>query len=252
MFKALLVDDSLNFRSALYEALHSRFPFCDFVGVDGVESALHKVSISKMQPDVILTDLVLLDGSGLDLIRRLRAMGVTTAIAVITIHDLPEYREEAERSGANKFFAKLSMSVHDIFHYIDALLATRLRALVICGEPGLNKTLGALLAARWPNMVTARTSGLEEGVQTGRLLKPQLVLFHSDDDGERERLYCQTLSIGCRGIGMRLVCVRNAPAASPAPAGADFVVSRAADFEEQLARIVDLIRAEHRPPPLAA
>ena len=251
MFKALLVDDSLNFRSALHEALHARFPFCDVVGVDGIESALHNVSTTR--PDVIITDLMLLDGNGLDLIRRLRAMSVTAPIAVVTIHDLPEYREEALRSGANKFFAKLSMSVHDIFHYIDALLAVRLRALLICGEPRLNQTIGALLAGRWPEMVSARTSGLEQGVQTGRLLKPQLVLFHADDDAERERLYCQTLRIGCRGIGMRLACVRNAPAAATAaPSGADFVVMAAVELEQQLAHLVDLIRAEQAPPPLAA
>ena len=245
MFKALLVDDNLNFRSALHEALHSRFPFCDLVSADGVQSALRKVA--RLRPDLVITDLMMPDGNGFDLIRRLRAMKVTARIVVLTIHDLPEYREEAVRSGADEFFTKLSTSVQDIFGYIEGLLDQRLRALVVCGEPSLNNVIGALLAARCADVVTARTFGLEDGVQTGRLLKPHVVLLHAEDDAGRERLYGETLTIGLRGTSMRLVCVRSRPVASDTPSGSEFVVSRGVDFEDQVVRIVDLVRAEQSP-----
>ena len=249
MFKALLVDDHLNFRTALYEALHARFPFCELVAVDGVASALHHAV--TMQPDLIIADLVLADGSGFDLIRRLRQKAVTAPIAVLSIHELPEYREEALRSGANEFFGKLSTSVQHLFDYVEGLLAKRLRALVICREPGLGDAIGSLLAARWPDMVSVCTAGLEEGVRNARLLKPQLVVFDSGGDAERERLYCHALRIG-GAAHVSLVCVQNRPVATAVPAGADDVLSRVGDFEVQLAHIVERVRAEHFPHPLAA
>jgi CheY-like chemotaxis protein len=249
MFKALLVDNHLNFRTALYEALHARFPFCELVAVDDVASALQQAV--SMRPDLVIADLALADGSGFELIRRLRQMAVTAPIAVLTIHELPEYREEALRSGADDFFGKLSTSVQHLFDYVEALLAKRLRTLVICAEPRLGDAIGSLLAAGWPDMVSVRTAGLEDGVRSARLLKPQLVVFDSEDDAERERVFCQALRIdGAPPVS--LVCVRNGPVATAPPAGADEVLSRAGDFEVELAHIVERVRADHFPQPLAA
>ena len=249
MCKTLLVDDNADFRTALHEALGSRFPFSQLVAADGFAYALR--SAAELRPNLVMVDLVLGDGNGLELVRRLRAMDATTAIAVLTIHDLPEYREEALRSGANEFFPKLSTSVPDIFRYVETILATRLRVLAVCGEHGLSDLLAGLLARRWPDILDVRTTSLEEGLASGRLLKPQLVLFHAKDDAERERVYCQALRLGCRGTGMRLVCMRNGPSRGRAPLGADDVLSTAADFENELARIVERVRSEQFLRPLS-
>jgi DNA-binding NarL/FixJ family response regulator len=247
MFRTLLVDDNLQFRAALHDALHARFPFCEVSGADGVQSGLDKAL--RLRPDLIIVDLMLVDGSGLDLIRRLRAMRVASPIVALTIHELPEYRDEALRSGADHYFAKLPTSVADIYRYVDGLLAGRLRGLVICGDAALGEALGTILDSRCPDMVSVRTEMLEDGVLNGRLLKPQLVLFHSGDDAERETLYCQALRIAWRDNRARIVCVRNAERGS-LPIGVDHVLTRAQDFENHLLRIVAGVRAEHFPRPV--
>jgi DNA-binding response OmpR family regulator len=247
MFRTLLVDDNLQFRAALHDALHARFPFCEVSGADGVQSGLDKAM--RLRPDLIIVDLMLSDGSGLDLVRRLRAMRVTSSIVVLTIHELPEYRDEVLRSGADHYFAKLPTSVRDIYRYVDALLARRLRGLVICGDASLGEALATILEARCPDLLSVRTAALEDGVLNGRVLNPQLILFHSGDDAERETLHCQTLRIAWRDNRARLVCVRNADIGVQ-PVGADHVLTRARDFENHLVRIVEGVRAEHFPRPI--
>ena len=247
MFRTLLVDDNLQFRAALHDALHARFPFCEVSGADGVQSGLDKAL--RLRPNLIIVDLALIDGSGLELIRRLRAMRVASPIVALTIHELPEYRDEALRSGADHYFAKFPTSVRDIYRYVDGLLACRLRALVICGDAALGEALGTILDSRCPDMVSVRTEMLEDGVLNGRALNPQLVLFHSGDDADRETLYCQALRIAWRDNRARIVCVRNAERPS-LPTGVDHVLTRAQDFENHLVRIVEGVRAEHFPRPI--
>ena len=50
--------------------------------------------------------MTLADGNGLELARRLRASGRDSVVIVLTTHDIPEYRDEALRSGANYFMVK--------------------------------------------------------------------------------------------------------------------------------------------------
>jgi CheY-like chemotaxis protein len=249
MFATLLVDDSLNFRSALQEALRSRFPFCHVAGAESIRRALAEVR--TLMPDLVITDLMLPDGSGLDLIGRLRRIGVMAPIVMTTIHDLPEYREAAARCGADKFFAKLTMTLQDLVEYIDGVLAGRLRVLAVCTVPTVGRALEVLFARRWPDVLSVHAASLEEGVRAASALKPNIVLFQAGDDQYREQLYSRTLRARCGAASTRLVCVRQRVAAG-VPPGADFAFVAGRSLEEELAHVVELARAERCARPLVA
>jgi DNA-binding NarL/FixJ family response regulator len=126
MFNILIVEDNLFFAQALHDALRSRFDSAVVMKAGGLQEALARVHCEW--PDVIFVDLSLPDGNGLQLIRRLRAAGVDAAVCMLTSHDVPEYREEALRSGADHFMVKGSTPIGDIYGAVESALALRLPA----------------------------------------------------------------------------------------------------------------------------
>jgi DNA-binding NtrC family response regulator len=63
-------------------------------------------AVAREAPDAILLDLQLPDGSGFDLMRRLRAEGVEAAIIVVTANGSVGAAVEAMREGAYDFVEK--------------------------------------------------------------------------------------------------------------------------------------------------
>lgn len=123
MFRILIVESNALFSNALRDALQAHFPSAELAQADSVQAALAQVD--SMRPDLIFLDIVLPDGNGLELTRRLRAEGSDAFIVIFTSHDLPEYRAEALRSGANHFLVKGSASLSDIFGVAESVLASR-------------------------------------------------------------------------------------------------------------------------------
>jgi two-component system OmpR family response regulator len=124
MPKALIVEDNLRFSETLRGALQAQFPSLRLAQAASVREAL--CSIESMQPDLIISDLGLPDGSGLGLTRSIRAAGIQSAIIILTSHDLPEYREAALSSGADHFMTKGAVSITDIFSVIRSILPCKL------------------------------------------------------------------------------------------------------------------------------
>lgn len=62
--------------------------------------------IDRLQPDVVLIDLSLADGDGLDLIKDLRTRGDRIRMLVISSHDECVYAERALRAGAHGYVQK--------------------------------------------------------------------------------------------------------------------------------------------------
>jgi excisionase family DNA binding protein len=86
--RILAVDDSADDLTLVRAALRSAFPDADLTTVDNAFAAL--MSIGKSPPDVLITDAVMPDVDGLEMIRNLRASPQTQAIQVIIISNHPE------------------------------------------------------------------------------------------------------------------------------------------------------------------
>lgn len=57
-------------------------------------------------PDAVLLDIQLAEGSGFDVLEKMRAENLTIPVVVLTNHSTPQYRERCLQAGARAFFDK--------------------------------------------------------------------------------------------------------------------------------------------------
>ena len=62
--------------------------------------------MESLQPDVVVTDLQLPDGHGLDVVRAIRAINDTTGVVVLTMHAGDDHIFAAMEAGASAFVGK--------------------------------------------------------------------------------------------------------------------------------------------------
>ena len=65
-----------------------------------------RAALSKNEPDLVLCDLMLPDGSGLDLLRDIKTQNPTVAVIMITAHTSTKSAVEALKNGAFDYIAK--------------------------------------------------------------------------------------------------------------------------------------------------
>ena len=101
--KVLIVDDHVVVRHGLKSAIQSH----------GYEVVAEAGSINEAQafmaqtnPDAIIVDINLPDGSGFDLVAWSRRVSPRTAIVVLTLNDGADYVRAAKSAGANAFIIK--------------------------------------------------------------------------------------------------------------------------------------------------
>lgn len=103
--KILIVDNKIPFLDSAirYLNLHERVELVGWA-LSGAE-ALDKIKI--FQPDLVLIDVSLPDINGLSVIREIKKQFASQKIAVLTLHDGDDYRQEARLAGADGFISKL-------------------------------------------------------------------------------------------------------------------------------------------------
>ena len=100
----LLIDDHELIRNGLRHAFE-RDPDFEIVGeASSVAEAL--ASVSTLSPDVLILDVRLPDGNGLETVRRLRAAGETMGIVILTMYTGDDQLLGALEAGASGFVAK--------------------------------------------------------------------------------------------------------------------------------------------------
>lgn len=104
MFRVFLVEDSQLVRERLTAFLHT------IEGVDPVGSATTardaEQAILAAQPDAVLLDIKLAQGSGFDVLRSLRANAPQIEVYMFSNFAAPAYRQLAASLGARGFFDK--------------------------------------------------------------------------------------------------------------------------------------------------
>lgn len=87
--------------------------------------------ITGAQPDAVILDLSLPAGSGLGVLKRIRAAGLTARVLVLSNFDHPEMRSACFQAGADSFFDKHTQ-VDECIREL-----TRLKIEAISSMPGL-------------------------------------------------------------------------------------------------------------------
>ena len=102
--KVFLVDDSLVFRQRLKRML-ADVPEVQVIGEAG-DAQEATDAILKQKPDVVLLDIHLLNGSGMDVLQTLKKATPAPAVIVLTNYPYPQYRQKCLEAGADFFFVK--------------------------------------------------------------------------------------------------------------------------------------------------
>lgn len=102
--RVLLIDDHDLIRQGLARAFERQDDFEVAGQASSVAEALQR--FDDLSPDVIITDVRLPDGTGLDLVRKLRRDGHDTGIVVLTMYAGDEQLFAALEAGASAFVAK--------------------------------------------------------------------------------------------------------------------------------------------------
>lgn len=100
--KILIVDDDQNVRMSLFETL-SQGKF-QVMAAENIAMALEMVADN--QPDLILTDLKMPDGTGLDLLKKIKVKCPDLPVILVTGHASVDTAVEAMRLGAQDYILK--------------------------------------------------------------------------------------------------------------------------------------------------
>lgn len=148
----LVVDDHRLFRQGLISLMKTRRDLVTVVGE--AESCGEALVLARtLRPDVVLMDILMPDGSGLDTALAIRQGLPQVAVIMLTASELDEHVREAVRLGAAGYLLK-SLDAHELFDLLDA---------VARGEPVLTRSLAArLLQHAAANGEQAVAAGLTE------------------------------------------------------------------------------------------
>jgi len=110
MTRLLIIDDHAVVRQGLVQA------FCD-QGFDAIETAGNlkeaRAKIAAFNPEAIIVDLNLPDGSGLEIVQWVRKHSAEVAIIILSLNDPAQFVKIARNSGANAYLSK-SQSMPEI------------------------------------------------------------------------------------------------------------------------------------------
>ena len=102
--RVLLIDDHDLIRNGLARAFERHDDFEVAGQAASVAEGLRE--FTSLKPDVVITDVRLPDGSGLDLVREIRAAGHETGVVVLTMYAGDQQLFAALEAGASAFVAK--------------------------------------------------------------------------------------------------------------------------------------------------
>lgn len=163
----LLADDHALVREGIRHVLADA-PGFEVVG-EAARGADALALAQELVPDVIVLDISMPGGSGLDITPRLRELVPDVRVLILSIHDHEEYVLQSVRSGAHGYLRKDSSptelreairAVHQGSTFFSAPVASQLGA-ALRGE-GTSSTLAnklALLTAREREVLTGIASG---------------------------------------------------------------------------------------------
>ena len=104
--KVFIADDSAELRERIVDMI-SEEESIEMVGqAENVPEAIN--AIRKLKPDVIILDIRMPGGCGIDVLNTIEKDGCTPIIIMLTNYPYPQYRKKCFDAGADFFFDKSS------------------------------------------------------------------------------------------------------------------------------------------------
>jgi len=101
-----LADDSAVFRKSLRDVLEDITGITIIGEADEVSQAI--AGIRKTNPDLVLLDIRMPGGSGMDVLRMVNTLIPRPLVFIMTNYAMPGYKKEYLQAGADRFFQKSS------------------------------------------------------------------------------------------------------------------------------------------------
>jgi len=109
LVRVIVVDDNLTLLRSVGRLMAS-MPGVELVGeASSGRAALEMVA--RLRPDLVLMDLVMPGIDGRELTRLLLVQPEAPLVIMMTLHDLPEYRDVARAAGAHGFLNKSDLGM---------------------------------------------------------------------------------------------------------------------------------------------
>ncbi|MBK8945988.1 MAG: response regulator transcription factor [Ignavibacteriae bacterium] len=112
----LIVDDSTNIRKALVKSLNSLVPQVKkIIQKEDIDDAI--ATIEKEKPDIMILDLMLKSGTGLDLLKAIKLKENRPMTILYSNFLDSQYKSSAKKLGVEEYFDKSD----DIFKLVDII-----------------------------------------------------------------------------------------------------------------------------------
>lgn len=132
--KVLIADDHKLFRQGLISLMKTREDLVEVIGeASTVREAIRLTEY--LRPDILLLDIYLPDGNGLDVARAVRTRVPETAIVVLTSSELDEHLDEAVRIGVQGYLLK-NLDADELFDLLRGIQR---------GEAAITRSMAARL-----------------------------------------------------------------------------------------------------------
>ena len=102
--RIMLVDDHPIVRRGVSDILAAAFPQAH---INEVGSGNEAISLARTQPwDIVILDLTLPDGSGLDVLKRIRELQARLPVLILSMHTADQFARRAIAAGASGYLTK--------------------------------------------------------------------------------------------------------------------------------------------------
>lgn len=180
--KILLVDDHPLVREGLANLIHQE-PDLEVCGEASSEPQALQL-IGRAQPDIAVVDISLENGSGLELIKSIKAMHPVVAMLALSMHDESLYAERALRAGARGYLMKREAA---------AKVIQGIRA-VLAGQLFVSDKIRALMAERFV------AGGPADASPVAQLSDRELEVFQLLGRGQSTRQIADHLHVGFKTV----------------------------------------------------
>jgi DNA-binding NarL/FixJ family response regulator len=181
--KILLVDDHPLVREGVANLINQQ-PDLEVCGEAGNEPQALQL-IGATGPDVAVVDISLANGSGLELVKSIKALHPAVAVLVLSMHDESLYAERALRAGARGYVMK-SEAAKKVIAGVRAVLA---------GQLYVSEKIAALMAEKF---VEGRTAAAASPVE--QLSDRELEVFQLLGRGQSTRQIADHLHVGFKTV----------------------------------------------------